>query len=187
MSRFRSWVAVPGTVVIAGLVLAGGARAEEKVAHQYVGADKCKMCHMAEAKGNQYGVWMKSQHSKAFETLAGDKALAIAKEKGLAKSPQESAECLSCHVAGWGKPAEAFAASFKKEQGVSCEGCHGPGSDYMKMNVMKDQAAAVAAGLVIPDETTCTGCHNDKSPTFKGFTYKEALAKIAHPNPQKSK
>jgi Cytochrome c554 and c-prime len=187
MSRIRSWVCVPGIIVVAGLVLAGGARAEEKAAHQYVGADKCKMCHMSEAKGNQYGVWMKSTHAKAYETLAGEKALAIAKEKGLAKPPQETAECLGCHVTGSGKPAEMFAASFKKEQGVSCESCHGPGSDYMKMNIMKDQAAAVAAGLIMPDEKTCTGCHNDKSPTFKGFVFKEAFAKIAHPNPAKAK
>jgi nitrate/TMAO reductase-like tetraheme cytochrome c subunit len=104
----------------------------------------------------------------------------------MAKPPQETAECLSCHVTGSGKPAEMFEATFKKEQGVSCESCHGPGSDYKDMKVMKDQTAAVAAGLILPDEKTCTGCHNEKSPTFKGFKFKEALAKVAHPNPAKA-
>jgi hypothetical protein len=52
------------------------------------------------------------------------------------------------------------------------------------MNIMKDRAKAVAAGLVIPDEGTCLTCHNDKSPTFKGFDFASAMAKIAHPNPK---
>jgi hypothetical protein len=170
----------------AGSLLAAGAGAQEKV-HKYIGADKCKMCHMAEAKGNQYGAWLKSTHAKAFETLAGEKALAIAKQKGLAKAPQETDACLKCHVTGFGKPAEAFEATFKKEQGVSCESCHGPGSDYKAMEIMKDHAKSVAAGLVVPDEKTCTGCHNAESPTFKAFDYKAALAKVAHPNPAAKK
>jgi hypothetical protein len=190
MSRIGRWLWVPGVVVAAGLLLAGAARAQEKAAsataHKYIGADKCKPCHMTKAKGNQYGAWLNSAHAKAYETLAGEKALAYAKEKAMAKSPQETAECLGCHVTGHGKAADLFEASFKKEQGVSCESCHGPGSAYKDMKVMKDRAASVAAGMNVPDEKTCTGCHNDKSPTFKGFVYKEALAKIAHPNPAKA-
>jgi hypothetical protein len=187
MSRIIPWVRVPCLAVTAGLLLVSGALAQEKAAHKYIGADKCKTCHMAEAKGNQYGAWLKSAHAKAFETLAGEKALAIAKEKGLAKSPQESEQCLKCHVTGWGKPAETFAATFKKEQGVSCESCHGPGSDYQAMAVMKDQAKSVAAGLIIPDEKTCTSCHNSESPTAKPFDFKTMWAKVSHPNPAKKK
>ena len=68
---------------------------------------------------------------------------------------------------------------------MGCESCHGAGSEYKSMKVMKDREASVAAGLVIPTEETCTGCHNDKSPTFKGFDFAEYSAKIAHPNPEK--
>jgi mono/diheme cytochrome c family protein len=186
MSRIGRWVQVSCFVVAAGLLFAGVAQAQEKAAHKYIGADKCKACHMSEAKGNQYGVWLKSAHAKAYEVLAGEKALAYAKEKAMAKPPQETAECLACHVTGHGKAADLFEVSFKKEQGVSCESCHGPGSDYKDMKIMKDRTAAVAAGLIIPDEKTCTGCHNEKSPTFKGFVYKDMLAKIAHPNPAKA-
>jgi hypothetical protein len=171
------------------IAFAMGAQAQEKekeATHQYIGVKKCSMCHKSEAKGNQFGKWSESAHAKAFEVLASEKALAVAKEKGLAKPPQESPECLKCHVTGAGKPAEAFAATFVKEDGVGCESCHGPGSDYMSMKVMKDPAAAKAAGLWMPDAKTCTGCHNEESPTFKGFDYEKYLAKVAHPNPKKA-
>jgi hypothetical protein len=176
-------VATVCVTLLAWVLVAWGADAP---AHKYVGAAKCSMCHKSEAKGNQFGVWQKSAHSKAYETLAGAAALKIAKEKGMAKPPQESDECLKCHVTGFGKPAAAFDATYKKEESVTCEACHGPGSDYKSIPVMKDLAAATAAGLIMPDEKTCTQCHNKESPSFKGFVFKEYAAKIAHPNPQKA-
>lgn len=183
MVRLKKQILWVSTLAIA---LAVGAQAQEKEAtHQYVGVKKCSMCHKSEAKGNQFGKWQESAHSKAFEVLATDKALAIGKEKGLKTAPQEAPECLKCHVTGYGKPAETFAATFAKEDGVGCESCHGPGSDYMSMKVMKDVEAAKAAGLILPDEKTCTGCHNEESPTFKGFDFKKSAAVIAHPYPKK--
>ena len=176
-----------GALMLLGSLVAVGALAQDKPPHKYIGAAKCGMCHKTAAKGDQFGQWTKSAHSKAFEVLASDKALAIAKEKGLDKPPQQNDACLKCHVTGHGKPAAVFEASFKKEEGVSCETCHGPGSDYKSIPVMKDPVAAKAAGLVIADEKTCTGCHNSESPTFKGFDFKTMWAKVQHPNPAKAK
>ena len=173
-------VAMVGVTVLAWAL---GACAADAPAHKYLGAAKCSVCHGSEAKGNQFGVWKKTAHARAYDALAGEAALKIAKEKGLAKPPQQSDECLKCHVTGFGKPAATFDATYKKEEGVTCEACHGPGSDYKTISVMKDQAAAIAAGLVLPDEKTCTQCHNKESPVFKGFVFKEYVAKIAHPNP----
>ena len=181
MKRQLVWASV------LALSVAVGAQAQEKPAeHKFVGVKKCSTCHKVEAKGNQFAKWQASKHSKAFATLASEKALAIAKEKKLAKAPQESPECLKCHVTGAGKAAELFDVGFAKEDGVGCESCHGAGMDYMKMNVMKDVALAKAAGLVLPDEKTCTTCHNQESPTFAGFDYKKSLAMVAHPNPAKA-
>ena len=42
---------------------------------------------------------------------------------------------------------------------LDCEDCHGPGSEYKPMSVMKDPAKARAAGLVLPDKAFCTQCH----------------------------
>ena len=48
---------------------------------------------------------------------------------------------------------------------------------------MKDQKASMAKGLILPDEATCKKCHNAESPHFKGFNYKEYVAKISHDDP----
>lgn len=44
---------------------------------------------------------------------------------------------------------------------VECETCHGKGSDYAKMSVMKNPDAAKAAGLIAkPQKSFCTEkCH----------------------------
>jgi hypothetical protein len=157
--------------------------------HQYVGAKKCRTCHKKELIGNQYGEWEKSQHAKAFETLKGDEAAKIAKAKGLATPAYESGECLECHSTGYGLPASAFDRKpLDPEDGVQCESCHGPGSDYKKKKTMSDHDASVAAGLWDPgnDEKICTTCHNEKSPTWDaaaGFDYEARKKKIAHPIP----
>jgi hypothetical protein len=157
----------------------------EEVAHQYVGSAKCKTCHKAEKKGAQYVKWQEGKHSKAYEVLASDAAIAIGKEKGI-DNPQTSDQCLKCHVTAFGAAAEAKAESFDQTEGVGCEACHGPGSDYKKMKVMKDRDAALAAGMIAATEEICTGCHNEESPTFEKFDYAEFSKIIAHPNPAKA-
>jgi len=157
----------------------------EEVQHQYVGSAKCKVCHQAEKKGAQYTIWQESKHAKAYESLASEAAIAIGKEKGI-DNPQTSDQCLKCHVTAFGAAAEAKAESFDQTEGVGCEACHGPGSDYKKMAVMKDREAAVAAGLVIPTAENCVGCHNEESPTYKEFDFEKFYAIIAHPDPSLS-
>ena len=154
-------------------------------AHSYVGAEKCKMCHNSATKGAQFTKWSESAHAKAYATLASEESKKIAAAKGIA-DPQKADECLRCHVAGHGAPADKLTDKYKAQDGVSCEACHGPGGDYWKMDVMKDRAKAIAAGMVMPTEATCKGCHNAESPTFKSFDFAAMSAKIAHPNPQKA-
>lgn len=156
----------------------------------YVGSAKCGMCHKSDAKGNQLKVWQASPHAKAYATLQGEKAKQIATEKKLAKPAHESPECLKCHATAAMTAAPAT-AKVKLEEGVSCESCHGPGSAYQAMNVMKAITAGTqdvkAVGFVKADATTCTKCHNEESPTFKGFKYEEYVKKIAHPDPTQKK
>jgi hypothetical protein len=157
--------------------------APAKVVHKYVGAGKCKMCHNSPAKGDQFKIWSGSKHAKAFEVLATAEADSVAKKLGVAK-PQTSDKCLGCHLTGFAASADAKATTYSATEGVGCEACHGPGSDYMAMSVMKDKKAAIAAGLVVPDEKTCVTCHNDKSPTYKTFVMADFVKKIAHPIPK---
>ncbi len=175
------------TVAILGVVTAALAGADEKPVHKYVGAAKCKMCHNAAAKGAQYTKWTEMKHAKAYATLGTDAAKEIAKKKGI-EDPQKSADCLKCHQTGYGQEAANFAPTYKAEEGVQCEACHGAGSDYMAMPTMKGIRAGTKKaedfGLVMPTKDTCTGCHNDQSPSFKGFDFSADSAKIAHPIPK---
>jgi hypothetical protein len=105
----------------------------------YIGAEKCKMCHKV-----QFESWVAmGTHSKALEKAKGGKNF--------------SAPCLACHSTNKSETA----------MGVECEACHGAGSDYKVLSVMKDKAKAVAAGLVIPTQQTCDGCHTGKEHSKK--------------------
>jgi len=162
------------------------AKAPEKAVHQYVGVKKCKMCHVSEKGGAQHKKWLESKHAKAFESLASDLAIGIAKKKGIAE-PQKSAECLQCHQTGYGEPADHFAATFVATDGVQCESCHGAGKDYMAKKTMQgirdDKLKGEDYGLVIPNKDPCVLCHNEKSPTFVEMNFAADSTKIAHPIP----
>jgi hypothetical protein len=151
-----------------------------------IGSGKCKICHKTEKQGRQYVIWSESAHAKAYTTLASEAALAVAKQKGIA-DPQKAAECLACHAtqAFLGKGVQLDPkGSYTDEEGVGCEACHGPGSEYKSMSVMKDRQKAIAAGLMIGDADLCVKCHNEKSPTYKEFKFEERWAQIAHPVPK---
>lgn len=153
----------------------------------FVGADKCKPCHMSEKKGAQYKSWKESKHAGAFATLATDKAKEFGAKVGVT-NPQEDAKCLKCHMDAFGVDAKFLGEKYKKEDGVSCESCHGAGGDYWTKQVMADISAkkidGATVGLVKPDEALCKKCHNEESPTFAGFNFEEMSKKIAHPMPK---
>ena len=155
--------------------------------HSYVGVKTCAMCHKSAKQGDQFGIWQKSMHSKAYETLKTEKADKIAKEKGFSTPAVETPECLKCHTSGSNVPAEFKEAKFSIEDGVQCETCHGPGSDYKSLKVMKDKELAIKNGLEMHDniEEFCKSCHNPGSPTFTEFNFKDMWAKIKHPIPSK--
>ncbi len=162
--------------------LVGSAVAEERA---YVGLKKCKMCHKKDDKGNQYGQWLETAHAKAFETLGTDKAIEKAKEVGV-DNPQENAACLKCHVTGYGED-EALTLKLVKENGVTCESCHGAGGDYYKKKTMNAIAEGKtdreSVGLIKPDKAVCERCHNEDNPFHEGFDFDAAFEKIAHPRP----
>lgn len=160
------------------------------MAQNYVGVDKCKICHKKPDQGEQLKIWENSQHSKAFETLKSEESAKIAKEKGLKVAAHEAPECLKCHVTGHDVAAEKKESKFKMEDGVQCETCHGPGSEYKSKKVMEDRKASIEKGMaaiLVKDGTAekqCKTCHNEESPTFKEFKFAEMWEKIKHPVPE---
>ena len=154
--RLGMMVALALLMVSAGLSTARAA--------DYVGLKKCRMCHM-----KQYKSWENTKMAKAFDVLKPGMAAEAKTGAGLDpnKDYTGDATCLGCHTTG-GKA---------DMPGVTCEACHGPGSDYMKvMMTNRDYTMdeITAKGLVMPDEATCKKCHNDKSPFFKGFAFDKA-------------
>ena len=147
----------------------------------YVGAQKCMLCHKSEAQGRQYVIWEGTKHAKSLEALTSPNAAEAAKAMGVEK-PAEDPRCLKCHA-----PLADKAPELKAE-GVSCETCHGPGSAYRKLNVMKDKAEAVKNGLVLygsPEaiKAQCLKCH--ENPHGKSFDFASFWDKIKHPVPAK--
>lgn len=172
---------------------------EPAPAYTYVGTKMCKMCHDKEATGKQYTIWANSLHGNALAALRTDEAKKIAVAKGIKTAPDQTAECVQCHVTGFGdesgyqltvdaSDAKAVAKNEKMEN-VGCEMCHGPGSGYKTKKTMeavsKGEIEPASVGLVMPTEATCKKCHNEKSPTNKKFVFEEAVKTIAHPNPAK--
>jgi len=182
----KKWIALLTAIVIFMMFLL--AFAQDNAKFKYIGAKKCKMCHKGAKKGEIFEKWEASDHAKAYETLASDESKKIAKEKGIKGDPQQAAECLVCHVTGYEAPADQKEASLTLEEGVSCEACHGPGSEYKGMKVMKGiydgSLKGEDYGLIEADEANCKTCHNPESPTYKEFKFSEKVKLIAHPVPK---
>ena len=160
--------------------------------NQYVGSDKCKLCHNAASKGDPYGVWLKEGHHKAYETLAGEEAKKIAKDKNIA-DPQKDKTCLVCHETAYEAPAALKGKKFDATQGVQCESCHGPGGNHVKARQAAEEDESgkviqIGKGEIVhfPPPETCKQCHNEKSPNYKPFDYTAFVKKIAHLDPRRN-
>ena len=174
-------IAVVFCIIVLTMAMATVNFAAEKKEHQYVGVSLCKGCHSNDkVGGTEYKIWKEKMHAGAYESLASDHAKEVATEAGIEGDPQKSDSCLKCHVTAWEAKDELRTKTWKKEDGVGCESCHGAGKDYMPMNTMKDHDAAVAAGLLAVEKKTCTACHNEESPTNKEFKYDEMMKEIKH-------
>lgn len=192
-------------VLAAALALTAGLAQAQDDKAAYIGAEQCKVCHDKKPEGAQFSVWKDMMHAKAFETLKTDAAKKAAEERGITKPPHEAPECLKCHVTAYDVEAMAAPAKIKPELGVQCESCHGPGESHVAdgRDVMFKKKTADEvdwmAKLTTIEEKDCLECHNEESPTWNpekytkedgtkaGFDFEQAKAKIAHPNPTKTK
>jgi len=147
----------------------------------YIGASKCKICHKTEKQGKQYPIWEENKHSKSLTALSSPDAAPKAQEMGV-ENPCESPECLKCHA-----PLYEKAPEFK-EEGVTCEVCHGPGSAYKKLKIMKSREESVANGLIVKDtpeqkKEWCLTCHENAH--GQTFDFDTSWDKVKHPVPEK--
>lgn len=154
----------------------------------YVGARVCAECHHGEGMGYQHCRWIASKHASAYASLAEPEAERIAYLSGIPQRPQESALCLGCHSTAFDVEDWETDATFHRKDGVQCEMCHGPGSEYIAPEVMTDRQAARAAGLNIPTREDCMNCHREKGShtAIHGrppIDIDKAWKAISHPTP----
>lgn len=125
------------------------------VAHDYVGAQRCKSCHAAEFAALENG-----PHARAYDVL----------DDAAKKNPR----CLACHTM---VPEDTQLGLT----GIQCESCHGAGRNYTPEYVMRDKELSSLLNLVAkPDATSCTRCHTDQAPTMTPFDFATAKGRIQH-------
>jgi len=170
-------------VLIPAVFIIGGIFALAAVGQNFtcVGAQKCQICHRTENQGQQYPIWEKSNHSKSFAALNTPQAASAAQALGV-KDPTNDPLCLKCHAPLFDK------APDLKAEGVSCEVCHGPGSEYKKLSIMKNKDEAVKNGLkpyanADAAKAWCLTCHEKAH--GKSFDFAAAWDKIKHTIPPK--
>jgi len=172
------------------LVASASLRAQPVKQPVYLGARACGGCHESAATGNQYGHWLASAHAQAWASLATPEARAIARLSGITDEPAEAAVCLGCHAtAAEAEPWERD-PGFRVEDGVQCERCHGPGSEYGTEAVMRDPEAARRAGLRRFTKRDCDVCHYVKGSHVSihqkpPLDVEAAWRVLAHPAPRR--
>jgi hypothetical protein len=142
---------------------------QEKAKYIYVGMEKCaSVCHNNKDMGFQYDIVKRSPHANAFKILVSQKADHYAIRAGIKENPQESPVCLKCHITGGGLDSTSFAATYRIDDGVTCEACHK--GEYITKTF-------------IPVETDCLKCHNNSVHKTPRFDFRKKLLLIAHRRP----
>jgi hypothetical protein len=141
------------TLVLAGSTQIRGAEAEPAppAGQTYTGSKACGACHF-----DQFMAWKKDKHSKAFDILTAKYA--------------KDVKCLKCHTTGYGE-ATGYKDGATALAGVTCENCHGPGSEHEKVSkpfaqvkkLTPEQEKAVRDSIwkVLPGNV-CIECHETK-------------------------
>ncbi|HID31445.1 MAG TPA: hypothetical protein EYP19_15795 [Desulfobacterales bacterium] len=187
----------------------------QKNGYKYMGAAVCMTCHAKEKLGNQSLAWTGSSHARSYLQLRTGRSEMLEKEaKGMVKVgygrdiAQEAmrlgmgADCLKCHAKGAELDKSLLEPTFHIEDGVQCESCHGPGSEYVAIMRAKWQGGKWARGQTekrrklppevrpkMPTKKGCMACHREK-PTHavlksKPFDFEKAWKQIAHPIPER--
>lgn len=154
-----------GLVAFSGTVSAAGASAT------YEGKEVCIKCHDLQGE-----TFEETVHAKAYESLKPNVKSEAKKLAMLdpAKDYTKDHNCIGCHTTGYGEPggySEDLPAGLKKSlQGVTCESCHGAGSQFRELhgeaeNTLRregeytDRSVLIAAGQNYDYEAKCAACH----------------------------
>jgi len=138
---------------------------------EYVGAKKCKICHLKIHKA-----WGETAHAKALDNLMKADAKVAAEiatklEVKIEGSADKTDGCVKCHVTGF-KLAGGYPGTEETKAELSfvgCEGCHGPGSMHAKAK-KEDRPKTINKAV---SAKMCMDCHTKvMSPEFDFDKYK---------------
>lgn len=112
---------------------------------------------------NEYSVWaVQDKHSRAFSALTGEIGRRIGRNLNIQAAT--SNRCTGCHSLD--VPDDQKARSFDSNDGVSCENCHGPASNWLGPHTEKDgnYQKSLALGMydtrdLIKRNERCLSCH----------------------------
>lgn len=112
----------------------------------FLGAKKCRKCHIKE-----YKTWSDTKHAKAFEALT--------------EKYHEDGECLKCHTTAMNEGGFKSMEETPDLLGIQCEQCHGAGGDHVPLMTKLKKEKKEKAGYpkdkkITATPTGCTGCHN---------------------------
>jgi hypothetical protein len=156
-----------------GSVYQSAADGPDTSRYVFVGAETCATkCHNNEEMGFQYDLWKKSSHSKAFGALSSDLALEYASKAGIQGNPSAAPACLKCHVTAAEAGPESISATYKMEDGITCEACH---------------KGEFKPKTYLPKESDCLKCHNDSIHHVSPFDFDDRCKMISHPRPRMKK
>ena len=113
---------------------------------------------------NEYSTWVvKDKHAQAYTVLANPVAVRMAKILGL-PSADTAPKCLACHALD--VPADLRARTFDPADGVGCENCHGPASNWLGPHTTKTwtHQQSIDAGMhderdLVRRSENCLTCH----------------------------
>jgi hypothetical protein len=174
------------------LLSAPGMRPEPEAIDRYVGPGSCSAvaCHggiaprmTTKVLQNEYSTWVtQDRHARAYTVLTG--SLSRQMTSILKMGPAESSQrCLVCHALA-AQPAER-AREFDIAEGVSCENCHGPASQWLGPHIQPTakHADMVRLGLVDNRDLSkrserCLTCHLGA----KGLDVDHEMIAAGHPD-----
>ncbi len=163
-------LALAGLLQLAGVEGQAGPSNQERA---FTGAGSCASsnCHggvwakTGEGIGqDEYTTWAgKDAHSNAFRTLLEPRSQEIARHLGTL-APEKSDQCLDCHALN--AVSARRAKSFDLTDGVSCENCHGPASDWLGSHTLREWTHEQSLELGMYDTKDlllrtrlCLACH----------------------------
>ena len=136
------------TAAIVSLMSTAATQADPPTGQTLIGSKKCASCHF-----EQYMTWKKTKHAEATTQLPTKYAA--------------DAKCLKCHSTGFGGRGLHQRHRHPALAGVTCEVCHGAGSEhekialkYAKQKLTEAQDKEVRGSIwLLEPGNICITCH----------------------------